>query len=123
MSAEALGTVAALVQLMLLDHRAHGAVENDDPLLEQSLQPLDAFAARGLIRRNDAERRRGHARRAALVCTVGVQPYEVLPLRPCVTASAHATAPSHSGAAKVFLAARTPSAWQIAYVNSARFKV
>ena len=56
--AEALAAVARLIELVLLDHGAHRAIEQHDALIEQLLQPLDALAARRLVDGRDAERRR-----------------------------------------------------------------
>ena len=36
-------TIVGFGELVLLDHRAHGPVEHDDPLCEQLLQPLEGF--------------------------------------------------------------------------------
>ena len=46
---EALAAIACLVQLVALDHGAHGAVEDEDALLGGLLQRCDAFA-RGSLR-------------------------------------------------------------------------
>src|SRR6267142_1394288 len=51
MRSEALTAEGSLVQLMLLDHGAHGTIEQYDTLLQRALQTLDAFAALGLINR------------------------------------------------------------------------
>ena len=41
-SPEALAAIGSLVELVALDHRAHGAIEHDDALLEELAQRGDA---------------------------------------------------------------------------------
>ena len=59
---EPLAAVAALIQPMLLHHRAHGAVEQHDALIQQAPQALAALPALGFIDRRHRERRGGDAR-------------------------------------------------------------
>src|SRR6185312_12041977 len=103
MAAKALAAKAALIQLVLLNHGAHGAVEQHDALFQQAAQALDACSALDLVRRHDAERRGGRAGRSALAF-----PAEGVPIhrahgagRPPpagsrVATPSHATAPSYS---------------------------
>ena len=49
MPGEALAAKAGFIEPALLDHRAHGAIEQHDAFLEQSLQALDARAPLALI--------------------------------------------------------------------------
>ena len=48
--------VARLIPLLALDHRSHGAIENNDPPLEQLAQVPDARAPPGLIHYRSSER-------------------------------------------------------------------
>ena len=43
--AEALAAIGSLVELVALDHRAHGAIEHDNALLEKLAQRGDAGGA------------------------------------------------------------------------------
>ena len=61
--AQPLAPEAALIELVPLDHRAHGAVEQHDALPEEALETLDARAALGLIGRLERVGRRDRARR------------------------------------------------------------
>src|SRR6202008_1676205 len=52
---KALTAEAALIEPVLLDHRAHGAIEQHDAFGGQALQALDARAPLGLIAGLDGE--------------------------------------------------------------------
>src|SRR5882757_2856349 len=54
-----------LIQPVLLDHGAHGTIEQYDAFLQQALQTLDALAPPGLVRWSDAK---GHRSRAWVRC-------------------------------------------------------
>ena len=70
---EPIAAISSFVELVLLHHRAHRAVEDDDPAREQLGQRCDRNAGlhrpaqqRGALRRSDrvsAQRRAGDARR------------------------------------------------------------
>ena len=58
---ETLAPIGGLIQVMLLDHRAHGAVEHEDALAQRLLQARDALRV--------FPRQIGHALRANRVST------------------------------------------------------
>jgi hypothetical protein len=99
--AESLATIIRLVELVLLDHRAHGTVQEDDALREQFLQALDSLAPCRFVHRFDRERSSRRTRGVTLGRRGGRG-------RRAVTAGTQG---------------RTPSAWQMAYVSSARLSV
>ena len=70
MITETLAPVAPLIEPMLLDHRAHRAVEEYDALLEQLLQTLDTRTALSLIYRSYSKRRRSDTRARALLAGI-----------------------------------------------------
>ncbi len=114
MGAEALTAEGILIQPVLLNHGAHGAIEHDDSLFQQTFQALDTLATLGLIRGRDPKRNRSGSRHGSIFQRNGTRCVRMIAA--LMPASAHATA-------RCLLAGRTPSAWQIAYVSSARFKV
>jgi hypothetical protein len=59
---EPVAAESALIQLVLLDHRAHRAVQHDDPLLQQPFEALDPGTPLRLVGRNDTERGRSRSR-------------------------------------------------------------
>ena len=97
------------VELALLDHGAHGAIEQHDALAEHALQSLDARAPFALIDRLDRKgrRRRVHGSGLALAFPIGTRRAVRL-----VSAGTHAltgtAAPAACGRG------RKPSAWQMA---------
>src|ERR1700704_2235665 len=104
--AQALAPEAALVELALLDHRAHRAIEQHDALPEQPLETRDARAALGFIERLEREPGRERARRCG-------------PVPPGLAVGAHLSAGAHAGASwraapAARATGRSPSAWQIA---------
>src|SRR6185312_16660059 len=117
--AEALAAVAALIQPVLLHHGAHRAIEQHDALIEHALQALDALLPLGLVDRRDRKGCGGDPGRGRVLAG-GPRP---VGLRGGVAACGHVEAPSATAAADGCLLGRTPSAWQIEYVSSARLKV
>ena len=105
--AKALAAVAGLVELVALDHRPHGAVEQDDALLEEGFEPLDAPRPLGLI---DGRYREG---RGECVCARRCIA-RLERARGLASLAAHAVAPLSARLACASPAGRTPSAWQIA---------
>ena len=90
-AAQPLAAEARLVEPVLLDHRAHRAVEHHDALTRQALQPLDALAALALIDGLERVGGGGETRTlGALALTVGARRRRaVLGMR----AAAHAHTP------------------------------
>src|SRR5712671_5580398 len=85
--AQPLAPEAALVELALLDHRAHRAIEQHDSLPEQPLETLDARAALAFIGRLERARRVARARGLAVGAHLGCR------RMPGVPAGIHAGAP------------------------------
>ncbi len=93
MLAQPLAPEAALVELALLDHRAHRAIEQHDSLPEQPLETLDARAALAFIGRLERVGRRERARRVARARGLAVGAHLGCRRMPGVPAGIHAGAP------------------------------
>jgi hypothetical protein len=95
--AESLAPVAPLIETVLLDHSAHGSVEEHYAFLQQLLQTLEARAALDLIYWSHSERRCRYTRRSAFLTGIE-QPLRSLPATLAMptmrTGTAHASAPS-----------------------------
>ena len=116
---EALAAKTALIEPVLLDHRAHGAIEQHDALGGQALQALDARAPLGLIAGLDGEWRGEGLRRAVCLplLAIGTRRREAARAVPAVRAvrtAAHAGTRLRAAGAGAHGAGRNPSAWQIA---------
>ena len=108
--AQPLAPEAALVELALLDHRAHRAVEQHDALPEQPLETLDTGASLGFIGRLERERRRHRGRRRGRVSSgLAVGAHLSSRLVRGVPAGAHAEA-SWCAAPAARATGRSPSA-------------
>src|SRR5579863_454957 len=107
---QALTAKAGLIELALLDHRAHRAIEQHDALIEQPLEALDARASFSLVERLDRKGCGGRVRpgrSAALALLVGA-------CRGVGGMSARAHALTHGARPAAGAHGRRPSAWQMA---------